>query len=294
MISNKNDFHICVPHLYEEKGMEVKMKKYLALLLVLALSLSLVLTGCGGDTADDGNDQAEVTQNEENTEDNVDEEQPVDEEAPEVMSYEEYMAAEYDTEVTVETYVQAKQSWWEDTATLYTQDEDGAYFIYSAACSEDDYALLEVGTKIRVTGYKSVWSGEIEIIDGTFEIIDDGDTYVAEPIDVTEMLGTDGLIDYQNQLVTFTGMTVEDSGDGAAFLYSYDGSGTDGDDLYFNVSYNGQIYTFTVESYLCDNTTDVYAAVKNLQVGDVVNMEGFLYWYEGVNPHITSVEVVTE
>lgn len=136
--------------------MEVKMKKYLALLLVLALSLSLVLTGCGGDTADDGNDQAEVTQNEENTEDNVDEEQPVDEEAPEVMSYEEYMAAEYDTEVTVETYVQAKQSWWEDTATLYTQDEDGAYFIYSAACSEDDYALLEVGTKIRVTGYKSV------------------------------------------------------------------------------------------------------------------------------------------
>ena len=42
-----------------------------------------------------------------------------------VMTYDEYMAAELDTEVVVETYVQAKQSWWEDKATLYTQDRDG-------------------------------------------------------------------------------------------------------------------------------------------------------------------------
>jgi len=64
-----------------------------------------------------------------------------------------------------------------------------------------------------------------------------------------------------------------------------------GNDLYFNVSLNGQTYTFTVESYLCDNTTDVYNAVKNLKIGDTIDMEGFLYWYEGVNPHITSVTV---
>ena len=29
----------------------------------------------------------------------------------------------------------------------------------------------------------------------------------------------------------------------------------------------------------------------SLKVGDVVDMEGFLYWYQGVNPHITSVTV---
>lgn len=68
-------------------------------------------------------------------------------------------------------------------------------------------------------------------------------------------------------------------------------TGEDGNDLYFNVSLNGQTYTFTVESYLCDNTTDVYNAVKNLKIGDTIDMEGFLYWYEGVNPHITSVTV---
>ncbi|MCD8155592.1 MAG: hypothetical protein LUF78_13090 [Clostridiales bacterium] len=206
-----------------------------------------------------------------------------------VMTYEEYIAAEVDTEVVVETYVQAKQSWWEDTATLYTQDQDGAYFIYDMACSEEDYEKLETGTKIKVTGYKSEWSGEVEIIDATFEI-EEG-SFIAEALDVTELLGTDELIDHQNEFVSFTGLTVEDSGDGAAFLYSWDGSGTDGDDLYFNASLNGETYTFTVESYLCDNTTDVYKAVTELNVGDEIDMEGFLYWYEGVNPHITSVTV---
>ena len=214
--------------------------------------------------------------------------------APAVMSYEEYAAAELDTEVCIEAYVQAKQSWWEDKATVYTQDEDGAYFLYNMACSEEDYAKLTQGTKIRVTGYKAEWSGEVEIVDATFEIIDG--SYVAPALDVTELLGTDELISHQNKYVAFKGMTVEAAGKDAAgndvaYLYKWDGSGQDGDDLYFNVSLNGQTYTFTVESYLCDNTTEVYAAVKALQIGDVIDMEGFLYWYEGVNPHITSVTV---
>ena len=136
----------------------------------------------------------------------------------------------------------------------------------------------------------------MEIIDGSFEIIE-GDEYIAPPLDVTNMLGTDDLINYQNQFVEFKGLTVEpanpDSGDTTtAFLYNYDGSGSEGDDLYFNASYNGQTYTFVIESYLCDSSTEVYSAVKNLQVGQTIDMEGFLYWYEGVNPHITSVTVV--
>lgn len=213
-----------------------------------------------------------------------------------VMYYEEYMEAELDTEVVIETYVQAKQSWWEDQATLYTQDRDGAYFLYNMACSEEDYEKLVPGTKIKVTGFKAEWSGEVEIIDATFEFVEDGDEYIAPITDVTELLGTDELIEYQNQYVAFKGLTVEsagtdEEGNDAAFLYNWDGSGTDGDDLYFNASLNGETYTFTVESYLCDNTTDVYAAVKELQIGDTIDMEGYLYWYEGVNPHITSVTV---
>jgi len=210
-----------------------------------------------------------------------------------VMTYEEYAAAELDSEVVIEAYVQAKQSWWEDKATVYAQDENGAYFLYDMACSEEDYEKLTVGTKIRVKGYKAEWSGEVEIVDATFEIIEGN--YVAEAMDVTELLGTDELIAHQNKFVSFKGMTVAPStdadGNEVAYLYKWDGSGQDGDDLYFNVSLNGNVYNFTVESYLTDSSTEVYNAVKNLKVGDVVDMEGFLYWYEGVNPHITSLVV---
>ena len=208
-----------------------------------------------------------------------------------VMTHAEYIAAALDTQVTIETYVQAKQSWWEDKATVYTQDKDGAYFLYNMACSEADYAKLTPGTKIKVTGYKSEWAGEVEVIDATFEI-EEGN-YVAPATDVTALLASDTLIDHQNEFVAFKGMTVEPctapDGSETAFLYNWDGSGEDGNDLYFNVSKDGKTYTFTVESYLCDSSTAVYAAVKNLKVGDVIDMEGFLYWYEGVNPHITSV-----
>ena len=107
------------------------------------------------------------------------------------------------------------------------------------------------------------------------------------------MLGTDELIRHQNEKVAFKGLVIAPStdadGNEVPFLYKWNGSGVDGDDLYFNVEYNGQVYTFTVESYLCDNTTDVYAAVKALTIGETVDLEGFLYWYEGVNPHITAV-----
>ena len=215
----------------------------------------------------------------------------VEEKSEGVMTHEEYVAADVDAEVVIETYVQGKQSWWEDKATVYTQDKDGAYFLYDMACPEEDYEKLEVGTKIKVTGYKAEWAGEVEVVDATFEILDG--EYIAEALDVTDLLGKDELIEHQNEFVSFKGMTVEASkdadGNEAAYLYSWDGSGQEGDDLYFNVSLDGETYTFTVESYLCDSTTDVYKAVKELEVGDVIDMEGFLYWYEGVNPHITAV-----
>lgn len=213
-----------------------------------------------------------------------------------VMTYAEYMDAELDSEVVIETYVQAKQSWWEDKATVYTQDRDGAYFLYDMACSEEDYEKLVPGTKIKVTGYKAEWSGEVEVIDAAFEFVEGGDEYIAEVADVTELLGTEDLIKHQNQFVAFKGMTVEaagqdEEGNDVAYLYNWDGSGTEGDDLYFSVSLNDETYSFLIESYLCDSSSDVYKAAQALEIGDVIDMEGFLYWYEGVNPHITSITV---
>ena len=206
-----------------------------------------------------------------------------------VMTHEEFVTAELESEVTVETYVQDKQSWWDNKATFYCQSEDGAYFIYEMPCTEDEYAQLVPGTKIRVTGYKAEWSGEVEITDATFEILE-ADPYIAEATDVTELLGTDELINHQNEKVAFTGLTVEAYDEsGAAFAYKNDAEKTD--DLYFKASYNGQTYDFCVEFYLRGQDTDVYKAVEALNVGDTIDVEGFLYWYEGANPHVTSVTV---
>ncbi len=268
------------------------MKKLIS--AALALGMALSLAACAGNTSSTSESQSTAEESSSVATDSS-EAASAETASGEVLSYDEYMAADVDTQVTVEAYVQAKQSWWEDKATVYAQDEDGAYFFYDMACSEEDYEKLTPGTCIRVTGYKSEWSGEIELMEATFEFVEDADSFIATPLDVTDLLGTDELIDHQNQLVTFTGLTVEPStdanGNEAAFLYNWDGSGEEGDDLYFNVSYNGETYTFTVESYLCDSTTEVYSAVKNLQVGQTIDAEGFLYWYEGVNPHITSVTV---
>ena len=264
------------------------MKKLTVSVLALAMALSLAACG-GGSASSSAAASSEAASSEAVSSEAASTEATESTAEVAVMSYADYAAAEVDSPVCVETYVQAKQSWWEDKATLYTQSPDGAYFIYDMAVSQEDYDKMVPGTKLLVTGYKAEWEGEVEIIDATYEILE-GDTFVAEPTDVTDQLGTDALVDFQNQFVSFKGRTVEAANDaGDAFLYKWDGSGSDGDDLYFNVSKDGQTYSFTVESYLCDNTTDVYNAVKALNVGDVVDMEGFLYWYQGANPHITSV-----
>lgn len=212
----------------------------------------------------------------------------------EVMTHKQYIAAEVDTPVCVETFVQATQGWWEDKIVIYGQSEDGAYFIYNAACSKEDAEKLVPGTKVRVKGFKSEWSGEVEIVDGTFEIIE-GAPFIADAVDVTDLFGTDDLIAHQNERFAIKNAVItakkDANGNDAAFLYSWDGSGAAGNnnDLYFDVTIGDKVYTLTVESYLCGQDTEVYKTVEGLQIGETVNLEGFLYWYEGPNPHITAV-----
>ena len=251
------------------------MKKILAFALVCVLALALV--ACGDKPAETTAAPVETTAAPVETT-----EAPVETTAAPVvaaMSYAEYDAAELDTPVVIEAYVQATQSWWDNKITVYAADEDGAYFIYEMACSKEDAAKLTPGTKIRVNGYKGAWAGEVEVMDATFEFVD-GDSYIAPAKDVTSLLGTEDLIKYQNQLVSFTGMTVE------AIEYK---NGEPGDDIYVTVGYNGASYSFCVERYLTGPDTDVYKAVMALNAGDVVDVVGYLYWYEGVNTHITAV-----
>ena len=203
------------------------------------------------------------------------------------MSYAEYCAAAVDSEVEIECCVQDHQSWWDNKITVYAADKDGAYLLYNLTCSEEDAAKLVPGTRILVKGYKAEWAGEVEVAEGaTFEFVK-GDSYVAQPVDLTDVFGTDKLTDYMNRYFTVKNAVLT-----SAPLYKWDGSGAAGDDLYFNVDIGGNEFNFTVESYLRGDGTEVYDTIEALQPGATVNLTGFLYWYEGANPHITEVEVV--
>lgn len=212
-----------------------------------------------------------------------------------VMTWEEYNAAALGTEVTIEAYVQGKQAWWSDNGvgkgSFYLQDGVGGYFLYELNCTEEEYNNLVAGTKVRVTGYKDMWSGEVEIVDATLTIIEG--KYVAPFTDATEKLGTADIVKYQNMKLAFKGLTF--------VSMTYQG-GERGKDIYVTFSLNGQNYDFCVESYLTDADSDIYKAVEALEEGDVVDVEGFAYWYdsenrkdavypENLNTHITGITV---
>ena len=195
------------------------------------------------------------------------------------MTYAEYAAAQIDDNVVIEGFVQGKQSWWDNKGTFYLQDGTGAYFVYELGCTEEEYNKMTVGTKLKITGVKAEWGGEVEIIDATFEILEG--TWIAEPKDLTSVIANEEeLIKYQNMLAKFTDMTVKE--------ISYK-NGEPGDDIYVTLTKDGVDYGFCVEVYLTGTETSVYTMVGTLTAGDVVDVEGFLYWYSGMNPHITKI-----
>ncbi len=229
------------------------MKKVLATVIALTCACALAACGKGGDS---------------------------EKKSEGVMTYAEYQAAAVDSEVTIEAYVQAHQSWWDNKITVYAADKEGAYFLYEMACTEEDAAKLTPGTKIKAKGFKSEWSGEVEIVDATFEI-EDGN-YVAQAEDLTSLLGTDELIKHQNCLALFKDMTVK------SVAYKNE---EPGDDIYVTFTKDGKDYDFCLEYYLNGSDEAFYSQVGGLTEGQVCDVEGFLYWYEGPNPHMTKVTV---
>ena len=203
-------------------------------------------------------------------------------------TYADYAAGALDEEFELMMSVQDHESWWDGKVTVYAQDDDGGYLLYDLATDEATANAMVPGTKIKVKGFKSEWSGEVELVDATVEIMtggcDDGKVYDAE--DVTALIGNnDELVKHMNKKTLFKNLTVVN------YTYNWDGSGTrDDSDIYLNLTdEKGTPITFTVRRYLTDNTTDVYKAVEALQAGDVVDLTAFLYWYEEPQARIIGV-----
>ena len=236
------------------------MKKFLAFLMLVVLTISMVACKKDDEPKFDPNAKSEGS-----------------------MTHAEYFAAAPQTKVTIEGFVQGKQGWWQDKAIFYLQDGDGGYVVYELPCTEAQYNDLKIGTKVKVTGYKTVYNGLHEIYDdkATFEILEG--TWVAEPKDLTASIANnDVLAKQQGASALFTGMTVK------AIEYK---NGEPGDDIYLTLTKDGKDYDFCVEVYLTDADSEVYKAVGNLKANDVIDVECFVYWWNDLNPHVTKVTV---
>ena len=198
-----------------------------------------------------------------------------------VMTHAEFMAAAVDSEVVIEGFVQAKQSWWDDKGTFYLQDGTGGYYVYEMPCSKSEYDSLTVGTKVQVTGARAKWGSFDEIMNVTDWKIVGSDKYVAKATDITAKLGNNA------ELVKNTGMFVSIK-DLTFKSATYKNGG--GDDIWVAFEKDGAEYSFTVEVYLTGTDSEAYTSVADLVADDVVDIEGFLVWYENtVDLHITKI-----
>ncbi len=205
------------------------------------------------------------------------------------LSYSEYVAKADGETVVIEGFIQARQGWWENKATFYVADNEGAYFVYQLPCTKEDFdTKLTVGTRIKVTGQKGSWSGMTEILgseagaEATYEVLEG--KYLTKAKDATSLFGTPELLALSTQRVLFKGLEVT----------KVQAPEKSGGDIYYDVKLNDKTLTFCVESYLTGADTEVYKTALALKVGDKINCEGFLYIYKDAQLHTTAISAFKE
>ena len=135
------------------------MKKAFVILLTGIMMTAAVSCGGGGsnsaassapaaeapaaeEPAEEAPAEAEATEEPEEVEMNIPEDP---------MTYEEYAAAEIDSEVVIKGAIQGKQAYYgeKSVATIYLQDENGgAYFLYELPCKVS-FGSFECRTRTR-------------------------------------------------------------------------------------------------------------------------------------------------
>ena len=194
--------------------------------------------------------------------------------------YSKFVAAEVGEEVTIEGYVQAKQSWWDNKATVYLQDDNGGYFVYELACTEAQYNTdLAIGNKISVTGEKAEYGGQVEVYaskagaEGTWTKLSGTKTYEAKKLNkLADMKNNPNML-VKLDLTVASNPEVDPKRD----------------NIYYDVTDGENVYTFCVETYLTGRTGELHDTVKGLKIGDKITTEGFAYTYYDPQLHTTKV-----
>ena len=210
-----------------------------------------------------------------------------------VMSYEDYMAAAAGDAVVISGYIADKQSWWDNKVTMYLVGDDAGegYFLYEFSCTEEENnSKYAIGKKLVVYGTKTVYADEHEImgsdIDYTLTKVVDG-AMPNKIVDVTSSVATADLLEIQNAKFTATLELVSKSHKGDAPT----------DDLYFVLKdASGNELSCCIEKYLSPyyETLQAIHQSEEFVAGKLVKVEGYMYWWNGANPHITSIDLNQE
>ena len=272
----------------------MKLKKLFAISAIAGVAL---LASCnnGGETTTET--KAPETTTETVTETTTKAPEPTTTVATNVLSYDEYIAAEVGSEVTIEAYITGRTTWYNNAASFYLADDNGGYYVYNLPCTEEEYASLLINKKLQVTGTKAEWKGEVEINcqtateNGGWQLCD-GEDFNPSSTNITS-IAKEVLDNYKNQFIKALGLTVTKAPYTNFEDFTLEPKA--GVDVYFEVKDDaGNVSTFVVEAYLENSQygSDVYNAVCALNVGDRIDLEGFVYYWENPQLQVTGLTKV--
>ena len=272
----------------------MKLKKLFAISAIAGVAL---LASCnnGGETTTET--KAPETTTETVTETTTKAPEPTTTVVTNVLSYDEYIAAEVGSEVTIEAYITGRTTWYNNAASFYLADDNGGYYVYNLPCTEEEYASLLINKKLQVTGAKAEWKGEVEINcqtateNGGWQLCD-GEVFNPSSANITS-IAKEVLDNYKNQSVKALGLTVTKAPYTNFEDFTLETKA--GVDVYFEVKDDaGNESTFVVEAYLENSQygSDVYNAVCALNVGDRIDLEGFVYYWENPQLQVTGLTKV--
>lgn len=156
--------------------------------------------------------------------------------------------------------------------TIYVQDETGGITVFPYSTSG-----LEIGTKVRIIGYRDAYQGDAEIQIMSSKILDE-EPYIYQP----EKLSAKEAMDYEKnggKLVQVTGKVVDArydaEGTGVSQFWIDDGSGV-----------NANIF---IDGYIFSGTSGENKLASDVKIGETVSAVGLVY----AHPEGDSDESVT-
>lgn len=216
-----------------------------------------------------------------------------------VTSIGEYDAADGGTVVTMQGIIVAREpfSAQYNNVSIYLQDISGVggIYAYRLKCTQEQYdEELAIGNTIVVTGEKALYNGlrEFSSAGCTYRLVS-SEKVTPKDTDVTSMItdGTGISLDYQNQLVHFSDLTVVAVGD-------KDSSGRWNITVGDATDPKKQI-DVRINTYITPKDGEVYNAYVALGItkGAVISVSGVVGWYNTaqINPlYADSIKVISE